>query len=126
MSRNRKYLVAAWLIIAALVSACNSHTELPTNPQKSIQDGQPLYEQNCSSCHQTDGAGQSGKVPRLAGNPLVTLEDPIPAITIVVYGKGGMPEFGDKLDGSQIAEILSYIRNAWGNQAPAVDQRQIP
>ncbi len=57
---------------------------------------------------------------------MVTLEDPIPVITIVVNGKGKMPSFVDKLGTDQAAEIISYIRNSWGNQAPAVDARQIP
>ncbi len=122
----RTSLVFTFLIVALLISACNSHTERPPDPQKSIQDGQPLYAQNCAQCHQPDGSGQSGKVPKLAGNPIVTLEDPIPVITIVVYGQGSMQGVGDQLDGNQIADILSYIRNSWGNQAPAVDQRQIP
>ncbi len=122
----RTSLVFTLLIVALLISACNSHTERPPDPQKSIQDGQPLYAQKCAQCHQPDGSGQSGKVPKLAGNPIVTLEDPIPVITIVVYGQGSMQGFGDQLDGNQIADILSYIRNSWGNQAPAVDQRQIP
>ncbi len=123
-----KYVIsfAALLIGALLISACNSHTERPPDPQRLIHDGQPLYVQNCSSCHGTDGTGQAGKVPRLAGNPIVTLEDPVPIITIVTNGKGKMPAFGQQLDDVQIADILSYIRNAWGNQAPAVSNRQIP
>ncbi len=116
----------AALVVALLVSACNSHTELPSNPQKLIHDGQPLYVQYCAVCHQADGSGQPGKYPRLAGNPMVTLEDPIPVITTVVYGKGAMPGFGEELDNTQTAAILSYIRNAWGNQAPAVSDRQVP
>ncbi len=117
---------AALLISALFISACNSHTERPPDPQRLIHDGQPLYVQNCASCHGTDGTGQPGQVPRLAGNPIVTLEDPIPIITTVVDGKGNMPPFGQQLNDVQIADILSYIRNAWGNQAPAVSNRQIP
>ncbi len=125
MSRGVAFFVA--LLVATLfVSACNSHTERPPNPQQLIQQGQPLYAQNCASCHQADGTGQAGKYPRLAGNPVVTLEDPIPVINTVVYGKGSMPGFGDKLDPTETAAILSYIRNTWGNQAPAVSDRQIP
>lgn len=124
---SRTVILLALVLFAALLnSACNSHTELPYEPQRFINDGQPLYAQHCAVCHQADGSGQSGKIPRLAGNPIVTLEDPIPIIDTVVNGKGDMPGFGDQLDGVQIAEILSYIRNAWGNQAPAVSNRQIP
>jgi mono/diheme cytochrome c family protein len=36
-----------------------------------------------------------------------------------------MMGFHDKLTGEEIASILSYIRNAWGNHAPAVSFRQI-
>jgi alcohol dehydrogenase (quinone), cytochrome c subunit len=63
--------------------------------------------------------------PRLAGNPIVTLHDPEPIIDTVVYGQGGMTNFRDKLNNEQIAAVLTYIRNSWGNQAPAVSHRQI-
>ncbi len=125
MSRSGIYF-AALLAIGLLISACNSHTELPSNPQKLIHDGQLLYAQNCASCHGNDGSGQPGKYPKLAGNPVVTLTDPIPVIVAVSYGKGSMEGYGDKLDSTQIASILSYIRNSWGNHAPAVSDRQIP
>ena len=61
----------------------------------------------------------------LAGNPIVTLHDPEPIIDTVAYGQGSMMGFHDKLTSQEIAAILSYIRNAWGNQAPAVSFRQI-
>jgi mono/diheme cytochrome c family protein len=125
MSR-KSVSVTVLLMITLMVTACNSHTERPPHPQSLIKAGQPLYDDNCAKCHQKDGNGKPGQYPKLAGNPLVTLEDPIPAITIVTYGKGSMPGFSDTLDPDQIAEILSYIRNSWGNQAPAVDSRQIP
>ncbi len=125
MSKSAIYF-AVLLLFALLISACNSHTERPPDPQKWIQDGKPLYAQHCAGCHQVDGTGQPGKVPRLAGNPMVTLEDPVPIITIVEQGKGSMPGFANDLDNDQVAAILSYIRNTWGNQAPAVSNRQVP
>lgn len=125
--RGRVYRWLTLLILMVVsLSACNSHTDRPPDPQKSISNGKPLYEQHCATCHQKDGKGQPGKVPKLAGNPIITLEDPIPIITTVVNGQGKMPEFGDKLSSNEIADILSYIRNAWGNQAPAVSNRQVP
>ncbi len=75
------------LVAGLLVSACNSHTELPPDPQALIHAGKPLYIQQCAACHQTDGSGKPSKVPKLAGNPIVTLEDPIPVIKTVSMGK---------------------------------------
>jgi cytochrome c6 len=116
-----------WMIIftAFILSACNSHTERPPEPQKVIDSGQHLYVEFCAECHQTDGMGWSNLYPRLAGNPIVTLHDPEPIIDTVTYGQGSMMAFHDRLTSQEIAAILSYIRNAWGNQAPAVSFRQI-
>ncbi len=123
---GKRFCLVALLLIGLFISACNSHTELPPNPQQLIQEGQPVYAQNCAKCHQANGMGQPGQVPRLAGNPLVTLEDPIPVITTVANGKGAMPAFDGKLTIDEMAQVISYIRNAWGNKATAVDSRQIP
>jgi mono/diheme cytochrome c family protein len=90
-----------------------------------ISSGQRLYVEFCAECHQTDGTGWSDLYPRLAGNPIVTLHDPEPIIDTVTYGQGSMMGFHDKLTSQEIAAILSYIRNAWGNHAPAVSFRQI-
>ena len=119
------YLGLALLWIGLILVACNSHTERPPDAQKVIRSGQRLYLEFCAECHQTDGTGWSDLYPRLAGNPIVTLHDPEPIIDTVTYGQGSMMGFHDRLTSQQIAAILSYIRNAWGNQAPAVSFRQI-
>jgi alcohol dehydrogenase (quinone), cytochrome c subunit len=69
--------------------------------------------------------GWSTLFPRLAGNPLVTLHDPEPVIVTVTYGQGSMTGFNQKLSSDDIASVISYIRNAWGNQAAPVSPRQI-
>ena len=120
-----KFLVLCVLLTALTLVACNTHTERPPEPQKVINAGQRLYLEFCAECHQTDGSGWSDLYPRLAGNPIVTLADPEPIIDTVTYGQGSMMGFHDKLTGEEIASILSYIRNAWGNHAPAVSFRQI-
>ncbi len=120
-----KYFGLGVLLLALLLSGCNTHTERPPDPQKVINAGQRLYLEFCAECHQTDGSGWSDLYPRLAGNPIVTLDDPEPIINTVTYGQGSMMGFHDRLTGEEIASILSYIRNAWGNHAPAVSFRQI-
>lgn len=123
---SKKYMALALLLsIVFVLASCNSHTERPPDAQKVIRSGQRLYLEYCAECHQTDGTGWSDLYPRLAGNPIVTLHDPEPIIDTVTYGQGSMMGFGDKLTGQQIAAILSYIRNSWGNHAPAVSFRQI-
>ncbi len=113
------------LLIALIVSACNSHAERPFNPQQLIVQGQQVYIEMCSECHQPDGIGWSTLYPTLAGNPVVTVTDPEPIIDTVLYGQASMMGFRDKLDDQQIAAALSYIRNSWGNEAPAVSHRQV-
>src|SRR5215217_1982262 len=122
---KRQTLGFVAVLIGLMLTACNSHTERPPNAQELIDHGQQLYVEYCAECHQTDGTGWSNLYPRLAGNPIVTLNDPEPIILTVTYGQGSMTAFHDRLTSQEIAAILSYIRNSWGNHAPAVSFRQI-
>jgi mono/diheme cytochrome c family protein len=122
---RKRYILLVFLLVGLMVSACDSHTEQPPNSQELISQGQDLYVEYCAECHQTDGTGWSNLYPRLAGNPIVTLQDPEPIIVTVTYGQGSMMAFREKLTSDEIAAILSYIRNSWGNQAVAVSARQI-
>ncbi len=116
-------LLGCLLILVSAISACEVDTEEPLRPQHMESEGQTLYIEYCADCHQPDGTGWSTIYPNLAGNPMVTIYDPEPIITIVLNGQGSMPSFSQTLSGKQIAAILSYIRNAWGNHAPAVSPR---
>jgi alcohol dehydrogenase (quinone), cytochrome c subunit len=122
---SRKLIGLCVLLVALLLAACNTHTERPPEPEKVIKTGEMLYLEYCAECHQEDGTGWSTLYPRLASNPIVTLHDPEPIIDTVAYGQGSMMAFHDRLTSEEIASILSYIRNAWGNHAPAVSFRQI-
>jgi mono/diheme cytochrome c family protein len=89
-----------------------------------ISMGGPLYDRNCARCHGADGAGQGGAYPALAGSDMVT-GDPEPVIEIVVHGRGAMPAFGQEFDNEQLAAVVSYVRNAWGNDASAVSPSDV-
>jgi mono/diheme cytochrome c family protein len=82
--------------------------------------GKSLFEQNCAACHQADGKGIPGAFPNLAGNAYVQ-GDPKAVAGTVLNGRGGMPTFRAELSRAQIAEILTYVRSAWGNTAGPVD-----
>jgi cytochrome c6 len=87
--------------------------------QALIQQGEQIYAEHCAACHQPGGQGIPGTFPALDENPFVTGE-PEPVAEIVVHGRGGMPGFGDRLSDQDIAAVVSYIRQAWGNEAEAV------
>lgn len=126
---NRHYI--AWVVLVSLVlvvSACQLIAETPFEDKGDKLDkanGEQVYLEYCAECHQVDGSGWSTLYPRLAGNPIVTLHDPEPIILTVKYGQGSMMPFRDKLTPVEIAAVLTYIRNAWGNKADQVLPRYI-
>jgi mono/diheme cytochrome c family protein len=122
---NRKYIALGVVLMGLLLSACWEHPEQPPNPQSWIDSGKKVFVEYCAECHQADGNGWRPLYPNLAGNPIVTLSDPWPIIQTVMNGQGSMPSFRPKLDSDQVAAVLSYIRNSWGNQAAPVSPRQI-
>lgn len=94
-----------------------------------IKKGKKLYENNCQACHQPTGAGLAGVYPPLDGSKWVTgSEERLVKLVwnglqgpIKVKGNeynGLMPNFNGKFDAKQMSEVLSYIRQAWGNQVP--------
>jgi mono/diheme cytochrome c family protein len=98
--------------------------------------GAHVYLDNCNACHRSDGAGAPHTFPSLAGNPVVTSDDPTSLIHIVLSGSRmpststsptplAMPDFGWRLDDQQIADVLTFIRSSWGNQAAAVEAASI-
>lgn len=96
-----------------------------------LQAGARLYERHCAECHGGGGAGFPPRYPPLAGNRALTMPDATNAIRIVLNGgfppgtRGnprpyGMPPFGHVLDDGEVAQVVSYLRSAWGNNAPPV------
>ena len=88
-----------------------------------LQKGKGIFAENCADCHRLNGRGLPGTFPAHDGNPFV-VGPPEPIIATVLNGRHGnlgqMPAWKDKLNDSQIAAVVSYIRHAWNNQAPGV------
>ncbi|MGB6508965.1 MAG: cytochrome c [Xanthobacteraceae bacterium] len=95
------------------------------------QAGAAVFTGVCWACHGYDAKGFSPYIPALAGNPIVLDNDPSSLINLVLNGsnplvvKGTpdsyrMPQFRQQLSDQQIADVVTFIRNGWGNQAPAV------
>jgi len=89
-----------------------------------VASGEKIYTEHCSTCHQPDGEGYAQVYPNLAGNPIVRLPDPASVVTIVLHGRASMPGFATELSTSQVAEVVSYIRSAWGNDASGITATQ--
>jgi cbb3-type cytochrome c oxidase subunit III len=100
-------------------------------------DGKSIFNTNCATCHQENGMGSPGVFPPLAGNKDVTAKDPTKIIGSVLHGlntpltvngkqySGGMPAWKGTLSNADIAAVLTYVRSAWGNSAPAVTEKMV-
>ena len=78
--------------------------------------GQKVYETHCALCHQISGEGLPGAIPALKGSAIATKDIP-GHIHMVVFGKPAtaMQAFGKQLTTSELAAVITYERNAWGN-----------
>lgn len=117
---------------SAVQSISSAGKEVPI-PEKSFEDrmknGKILYETNCAACHQLNGEGLANVFPPLAKSDyLMALKDkgvsiPIRGLSgkITVNGKeydGIMPQMS--LSNDEVASILTYVRNSWGNKGGLV------
>jgi mono/diheme cytochrome c family protein len=87
-----------------------------------FDQGKLVYEGYCQNCHGRDGTGVRGVATSLAGNSAVTAQEPYNAISAILEGfapRGvwaSMPSFHAALDDQQIADVVNYVRQAWGNE----------
>lgn len=85
--------------------------------------GETVYMASCAACHQPTGLGLQGVFPAIKGSPIAT-GDINAHIDIVVNGKAGtaMQPFGKQLSIKELAAIITYQRNAFGNDTGDVIQ----
>jgi cytochrome c oxidase subunit 2 len=78
--------------------------------------GESVYNSTCAACHQANGQGVPGVFPALAGSKIAT-GDVAAHIHIVKHGKTGtaMQAFGEQLNAVDLASVITYERNAFGN-----------
>lgn len=102
-----------------------------SNDSPVMHAGRALYIANCAACHTGAGAGVAGIAPTLAHSAVVQAAATDTLLDVVLNGAQAvatdaaptapaMPAFGWKLSDGQIAELLTYIRNDWGNAASAL------
>jgi len=109
----------------------------PAKPdQARMVTGEAIYRDNCSACHGGDGAGAGALFPALTGNAIVAQGNPETLARLVLAGSQAvhtdhapttpsMPSLAWRLQDQEIADVLTYVRNSWGNAAPAVSSGDI-
>ncbi len=78
------------------------------------EQGEAVYVKNCAACHMANGAGVAGVFPAIAGSPIATgaVSD---HLNRVINGGQGMPAFGEQLTPVESAAVITFQRNAFGN-----------
>lgn len=110
--------------------------KMPERVRQYLVLGEEVYEKHCQDCHGKSGQGVPKMYPPLAGNRSVTMSSPLNTIRSVLYGgyppattgnprPYGMPPFQHLIQDSEIASVVSYIRNAWGNLGSLVSSEDV-
>ncbi|CAM4213262.1 cytochrome c oxidase subunit II [Pseudoalteromonas ostreae] len=106
---------------AAIADAALLDQTLPKEELMTL--GEQVYMASCAACHQPTGMGLPGVFPALKGSPVV-LGDIKDHIDVVLHGRPGtaMQAFDKQLSIKQLAAVITYKRNAWGNDTGDVIQ----
>ena len=108
----------------------------PSTYGASLPKGREIYTQYCLPCHQADGSGVAQLNPPLK-NTTYVLGDESRLIGIVMNGfsegveingdtyTNPMPGFGTSLKDEEIADVLTYVRNSFGNKASEISAEQV-
>lgn len=96
-------------------------------------DGQMLYTQNCSACHQENGGGLAGAFPPLKESPVVLGDDLELFVTIIMKGYDARPEYAvmnavginNGLSPDEVTAIINHEKTSWGNNAEKVSVEDV-
>jgi mono/diheme cytochrome c family protein len=114
----------------------NPSAQTSAPDQTTLKAGTQIYADECSGCHTPTGKGIPGLFPALNDSSVVQQTDPTSLLHVVLRGARStatepaptgpaMPEFGWILTDDQVADVVTYIRNSWGNSAPAVSASDV-
>ncbi len=132
---DETYLGSQTGSMQAVAAAAQAQSTGSLTREQQIQAGGVLFKGTCSVCHQETGQGIPGVFPPLAGSDFLKA-DPQRAIGIVLNGLNGtvtvngtqynsvMPPMS-QLNDDEIANILTYALNNWGNTGPAISAAQV-
>ncbi len=128
-SAMRRLLRPSLALLLCPIAAASAADGAATDP------GRALFQTSCVACHRADGTGAGRMGPALVGSPAVS-GPPAPLIDIVLRGSRAelpkdrprygiaMPGFA-KLDDRQVADLVSFLRSAFGDGAAPVTPEQV-
>jgi len=126
----KKIIFATAIIMIAIVSQSFYQNTIPA---ASLQNGQNVYATYCMSCHMENGEGLENAFPSLVktGN----LNDKNRLVKIILQGMRGPISVngvkyesemaGADLTDKEVADVINYIRNSWGNKAPTMQASEV-
>jgi len=136
-----KWLPASGKAAAAKPAAATDHSRINStiaklSSAKDLTLGERLYLDNCAACHSVTGLGAPKVFPRLDGATLVLAEDPSGLLHVILAGAETpstakapsmlpMPGFAYRLSDDEAAQLATFIRKGWSNQAGAVSADQV-
>ena len=111
-------------------------TQLLSSGVAPSMPGTATYLERCAACHGRDGQGRGEWLPPLAGASSLLAPESASAINITLNGAGRaiaagipdayrMPALRSQLSDREVAEVLTFVRSAWGNRAGAVTLEQV-
>lgn len=122
------------LLIALFTGACWLAIAQEDTLEQSMKRGETVYADNCSTCHLPEGMGDEVVSPPLANTTY--LKDQQRAIDIILHGQDSAITVNGKqyqsamdsmsfLTDKQVADVLNYISNSWGNKYPMIKPAQV-
>ena len=136
MSSRLFVLGLALVAVAASAGEKKGKAKVAAAPTaEQLKEGEKVYVQTCVVCHQKTGAGLAPLFPPLAGSDYL-MADKKRSISVVTKGLTGPIEVNGKkfnqimpplpqLTDEQVANVLSYVRNSWGNKGEAVTPKEV-
>jgi len=140
VKNSTQYLTDADLKAIAVylkdIPAASNEPAAPVLTGAAMVRGEALYIDNCTGCHMPDGGGVAKVFPPLKRSAVIQSREPGTVLHVVLGGEKmagtaskpsalAMPGFAEKLNDEQIADVVNYIRNAWGNRGSLVDARAV-
>jgi len=126
-------LLAMSAYLKSLPTIVPSRTAVASSGMSDDSAGREIYREHCKSCHGEKGEGKPDAFPALAGNRTVTMNNATNLVRVILSGgfapatsgnprPHGMPPYYHVLSDTDIAHVGTYVRSAWGNNAPALTE----